>query len=398
MDHRETTLLGWNGIDAGPTAIVAIPVCNERLRIGACLKALAEQVGLGPGRLGIVLFLNNCTDGTADLVRSIDMPWPMRMIERNDPAASAGWARRIAMDAASDWLAESGYAEAVLLTTDADSRVAPDWVALNLAAIADGADAVAGRISLDRDEALLLPARLHARGRLEAEYEMLLMEICARLDPEPGNPWPCHWSKSGATLAARWSVYRQVGGVPDMPQGEDRAFIDAVRARDLIVRHAPEIEVVTSGRLDGRASGGVADTMKLRCDVPDSPCDERLERLERAVARVLRRRLLRHLHAQGRLATAWWLWAPLLAISPRTAEKIAGATFFGQAYAAIETASPRLRFEPVRPSELTRQIRRAQLLIRLLRRLKRPSRGARRAGTRPFATDGAPERPQPSTS
>ena len=174
-----------------------------------------------------------------------------------------------------------------------------------------GADAVAGRISLEPHEAALLPTLLHARGRLEAEYEAILTEIGARLDPEPGNPWPCHWSKSGATLAVRLPAYRAVGGMPDQPNGEDRAFVDAIRARDLVVRHDPAIEIVTSGRLDGPARfAAVADTMRLRCNVPDSPCDDRLERLHAAVARSLWRRRMRRLHWDGRIA-ATILWAPL---------------------------------------------------------------------------------------
>ena len=223
-------------------AVVAIPVRNERDRINACLQALAVQVGLASGSFGIVLFANNCTDDTCDLIRAFSaMPWPIRLIERTDSGASAGWARRIAMEAAADWLVDGGHADGIILTTDADSCVGSDWVARNLARIDEGADAVAGRISLDPHEAALLPERLHARGRLEAEYETILTEIAARLDPEPGNPWPCHWSKSGATLAVRMSAYTAAGGMPDMPSGEDRAFVDAIRARDLTVRHDPAI-------------------------------------------------------------------------------------------------------------------------------------------------------------
>ena len=350
-----------------PSAIVAIPIRNERDRVVACLASLAAQTGLDPGSFGIVLFANNCTDDTCDLVRGFaSMPWPLRLIETTNPAASAGWARRIAMEAAADWLAEGGHADGTLLTTDADSRVGVDWVARNLARLAEGADAVAGRISLEPHEAALLPTRLHARGRLEAEYEAILTEIGARLDPEPGNPWPCHWSKSGATLAVRLPAYRAVGGMPDQPNGEDRAFVDALRARDLVVRHDPAIEIVTSGRLDGRAVGGVADTMRLRCNVPDSPCDDRLERLHAAVARSLWRRRMRRLHWDGRIA-ATILWAPLLGVPRETARRIAVLPFAGQALAAIEKASPRLAYRPVRPSALPRQIVLGRALLGALR-------------------------------
>ncbi len=54
-----------------PLCVVAVPVRNEVDRIGACLHALAAQVGIGADELGIVLFLNNCTDGTAEAVAAL---------------------------------------------------------------------------------------------------------------------------------------------------------------------------------------------------------------------------------------------------------------------------------------------------------------------------------------
>ena len=79
--------------------------------------------------------------------------------------------------------------------------------------------------------------------------------MSARIDPDPSNPWPCHWTRSGASLAVRKSVYEQVG-MPEIPLGEDQVFVELLKTADMRVRHAPDIEVITSGRLDGRAAGG----------------------------------------------------------------------------------------------------------------------------------------------
>lgn len=349
-----------------PTTIVAIPVCNEEERIGACLAALEAQSGLQPGTFGILLLLNNCTDRTADIIAAVIAPtWPVRVIERASSQASAGWARRLAMQEAAAWLREGGN-RGVLLTTDADSRVGHDWVARNLAAITAGADAVAGRLALDAEEAARLPASLHLRGRREAAYEAMLTEICARLDPEAGNPWPCHWSKSGATIAVTLEAYDAVGGMSDQPTGEDRAFIDAIAATDRVVRHDPGIVVVTSGRLDGRATGGVADTIRLRCEDPESFCDDRLEAARRVVLRCRLRRRLRDLWREGGLRNMG-RWSSALAIAGPVAKQVVEAPFFGAAYAAIEAASPRLRLKPIRPQQLPRQMRVARVLLHLLR-------------------------------
>ncbi|WP_244496337.1 glycosyltransferase [Methylobacterium indicum] len=379
--HREQPTCGCIPEPAGPPrCVVAVPVRNEVDRIGPCLRALAGQEGAGA--FGIVLFLNNCTDGTAAAVAELAGPLglPLRVIARDWPGAQAGWARREAMEAAAAWLDE-GASEGVILTTDADSRVPPDWIARNLAALARGADAVAGRIALDEAEAARLPDALHARGRREGAYEALLVALEARIDPLPHDPAPRHATRSGASLAVSLSAYRAAGGLPALPLGEDRAFVAALLAIDARVRHDPGIVVVTSGRLDGRAPGGAADTMRLRCEAPQSPCDPRLEPLGRALFRYAWARRLRRLHGAGRLGHTR-LWAPWLRIAPAEARRIAALPAFGAALPAIEAASPLLARRPLRPDALPRRIAAARLVLAglrhgtdVLRRLRSVRRG-----------------------
>lgn len=343
---------GGNGDADAPhpalRAVVAVPVRNEAERIGACLRALEGQTKVDPGGFGVLLFLNNCTDGTAREIEAVraSTTFPLRVAIRDFAGAHAGWARRMAMDLAAEWLERANAGHGAILTTDADSRVPADWIARNLAALDDGADAVAGRTALDPAEAARLPAALHARGRVEARYEALLLELAARLAPDPHDPWPNHWTASGASLAVRLAAYRSVGGLPDMALGEDRAFVARLRSRGARVRHDPAIVVVTSGRLQGRAPGGAADTIRRRCEEPDSVCDERLEPLGRAAIRILRGRLARRL-------------------PPRAA------------------AAMPLPFKPLRPRQLPAQIGRARLLLALLRRPPRPGR-ALASPTAPF--------------
>ncbi len=99
-----------------PICVVAVPVRNEVDRIGACLDALAAQEGIGPDALGIVLFLNNCTDRTAEVVAAIlpGLPVRVRVITRDFAGAQAGWARREAMEAAAAWLQEAALGAAWL--------------------------------------------------------------------------------------------------------------------------------------------------------------------------------------------------------------------------------------------------------------------------------------------
>ena len=333
-------------------AVVAIPVRNEAERIGACLEALAAQIGLRPGALGIVLLINNTTDETGAAIEAArpDVPHALRVVVRDSPDANAGWARRGAMEAAAEWLESAGSGGA-LLTTDADSRVAPDWVVRNLAALAAGADAVAGTITLDPVDSARLSAALQARGRLEAEYHALLDELAALVDPDPDDPWPNHTVESGASLAVTRAAYRQVGGMPPIALGDDRAFLAKLREHDLRVRHDTSVRVVTSGRLAGRAAGGVADTMRARQDDPDCPCDARLEPFPQALRRLRWRRRLRLLHAGGRLARNT-RWLRLLDIPAADADALTALGRAGEVVSAAERSSGRLRSVPLRPSEL----------------------------------------------
>lgn len=369
--------------------VVAIPVRNEAERIGACLEALAAQRDIGASGLGVVLFLNNCTDETAHVVAALrpSLCIPVRVIERTFVGANAGWARREAMEAAADWLDEGELFDGLILTTDADSRVPADWVARNLAAVADGVDAVAGRIALDDADAARLPAALHERGSREGGYEARLIELEALIDPVPHDPWPRHWTTSGATLAVRLGTYRRVGGMPPLAVGEDKAFVSSLLSSDARVRHDPGILVVTSGRLDGRAPGGAADTMKLRCEVPESPCDPRLEPLPQALFRYAWRRRLRRLYASGRLDRVH-SWAPWIGIRADEARTIARLPTLGAILAAVEAKSPCLTYRPLRPRELPGQTRLASTVLLLMRGAGRLARAVRAVEGRPPLTQG----------
>ena len=357
---------------ARPDTVIAIPVRNEAERIARCLRAIDAQADLAPGRLGLVLFLNNCTDDTAGIVARLvpGMSIPVRVIEQTFAGAHAGWARRRAMEAAGMWLDEAAAvassAAGTLLTTDADSLVPPDWVAANLAALEAGADAVAGRVELIPEEAALLPPSLPARGRLEDSYDALITEMEARIDPDPHDPWPCHRTTIGASLAVRRDAYRQVGGMPEIPLGEDGAFVGALLQQGFRVRHDRAVLVLISARLTGRAAGGVADTIRSRCEEPDALCDARMEAVPRALHRYAWRARLRRLHGEGRLARDL-AWARRLGIPEAEALRIAALPRVGEIVAAVDRASPRLAYRPLMPRQLPGQIRFARLVLLLLR-------------------------------
>jgi hypothetical protein len=346
-----------------PGFVVAIPVKDEEERLPACLRALALQLDrlgrlIPPTLIRVVVFANNCTDRSASLARKLGggLPLDVRVVEARLPpaAAHAGNARRAAMDVAEAWLVEGGERDGVILTTDADSQVAPNWIAENLAAFEAGAEAVLGRIDLD-GEGKFLPDALHRRGELEDTYERLLTELSWLVDPLEHNPWPHHATISGASLGISRGAYCRVGRLPRVPLGEDKALIALLSRQDARIRYCPTVNVITSGRTNGRAPGGVADTLRIRSREPEAFCDDALEPFPTAFARALLRGRLRRLHAAGRLALDQD-WAAKLGISAREVNELVQESAFGAVWHVIEDRSPQFARRLLRPADLPEQI------------------------------------------
>lgn len=260
--------------------------------------------------------------------------------------------------------AEQAGSDGVLLTTDADSVVPSDWVARNLAALQTGVDIVCGRAIIDPVEAEIIPAHLHADDALECDLIALEDTFAWLLDPELHDPLPRHTEASGASLAVTVDAFIRVGGIPAIPAGEDRAFVRALWMIDARVRHDPLIEVIVSGRIVGRALGGMADAIRRRIVQQDEFTDEQVE----PASDAFRRYSLRH-----RARRAWSgsrdraLAADLMLALP-IVTRILSQRCFGGAWADLEAESPLLQRRRVRFADLTTEIASARVLLqRLLR-------------------------------
>ncbi|MDX3969130.1 MAG: hypothetical protein QHD01_21375 [Bradyrhizobium sp.] len=157
----------------------------------------------------------------------------------------------------------------------------------------------------------------------------------------------------------RLTAYRAVGGLPPKALGEDIAFTDLLDRKGFKVRHALDVSVVTSCRLDGRAIGGAADTMRHRRDVPDAECDDDLEQALRTLRRAVMRGFLRKAWQEKRVEQALrrMSYAPERSVLE-----------FSDIWAELSRHHPSLRRDrPLRPSELPRQIAMAHLILHHLR-------------------------------
>ncbi|NJC33377.1 hypothetical protein GGR88_000851 [Sphingomonas jejuensis] len=241
---------------------VAIPVKNEEAAIGACLAALDQAASRHPGRTTIVAVANDCDDRTVEIL-SAARPAHARLIwtavSLLPGHRHAGWARRLAFDAAAAVLS---HEDDLLLSTDADTEVDGAWIVRNAAHLGRGIDAVAGRALTRRAERKALGGQAFDRLNMLGRYYGLADYLRTAGDAHETEGWPRHFYEGGASIALRLGMYRAIGGAPTPPVAEDRALFDRIRAHGGNVVHPIDVRVFTSCRLDGRAPGGMADTFR----------------------------------------------------------------------------------------------------------------------------------------
>ncbi|MCC3151515.1 glycosyltransferase [Hymenobacter sp. BT770] len=251
---------------AGLQVCVIIPAKNEADSLPATLAALAAQTDwhgqpLPPGSYEVIVLANNCTDATAAVVRQQAKRYPhlplhVASLYLPKPHAHVGRARCLLMDVACARLQQVGSTAGIIASTDADTRVAPTWVAAIQAEIAAGADAVGGRILTEINAPALLPLR-RIKDR-DTAYRLMCARLEDLIDPNPADPWPRHHQHFGASLALTARAYCQVGGLPAVRFLEDEALCQALLRHDLAVRHSPRVQVLTSGRQQGRVEVGLS--------------------------------------------------------------------------------------------------------------------------------------------
>ncbi len=339
---------------SGAFVSIAVPACNEAGTIETCMSALDVAAAHAVGAtVQLVILVNNSSDRTAEIARR-HRPRALRarVLEITLPPrhAHAGGARRAAMEHAATLLPPDG----ILMTTDADSRVHPNWIAANLAELAAGADAVAGAVAFDEADRIALPL-LPARA-LEWQLAGLQAHLGSLVDPRAHDPWPNHIWAWGACLALTLSAYRRIGGLPSVPLAEDRALAAALERSDLKVRHSYAPLVLTSTRRHGRAPGGLADLLHSYVADEGTPCDAALEPTAALLRRLYWRAKLRRIAGENGLDAA-----------AKDAQRLgcnAGPVYgFGALWSAVEAQSPLLKRSRVTPAMLAGEIGLAQRWI-----------------------------------
>jgi hypothetical protein len=180
------------------------------------------------------------------------------------------------------------------------------------------------------------------------------------LDPESHDPYPRHTEASGASLAVTVDAFHMAGGIPPVPSGEDRQFVRKLWSMDKRVRHDPRVMVTVSGRLEGRAQGGMADAMRRRLVRQDEFTDEQVEPAADGWRRYGLRRLVRQAWNDQKIARKL---ADSLAVTENLLHATLALPFFGVAWGKLESLSPVLFLRRVAFVDLPQEIAAAEAFL-----------------------------------
>jgi glycosyltransferase involved in cell wall biosynthesis len=223
-----------------------VPACNEELTITACIESILTALDLSNEVQAswIVVVADCCEDRTAEIARAL-------LGDRGEvvstTASSPGAARRLGVDRVLKRFYGRASAGVWIANTDADSEPHADWISQQLVLANQGYCGVAGIVHL---------AAIDGQGPEVAERW--------RRDYLPHAAAETHPHVHGANLGIRADAYLDAGGWSNLTVAEDHCLWGRVRTCGWRIVSSIASVVTTSGRLDGRARGGFADTLRQK--------------------------------------------------------------------------------------------------------------------------------------
>lgn len=149
----------------------------------------------------------------------------------------------------------------IIMTTDGDTIVSPDWIAQTLLEIEDGAEVVGGRIELYSEELQCLDQFARLLHLKDERYRLLVAELEGKIMDDQYDPIPRHHQHFNGSFAITTDCYDRSGGVPVVEHLEDCAFFDRLQTIDTKSRHSFNVMVFTSARCVGRAQIGLSQQL-----------------------------------------------------------------------------------------------------------------------------------------
>jgi hypothetical protein len=233
-----------------PAVGVVLPVRDEEGLLGSSLRAIiaASRPLMATGhRVSLVLVLDRCRDDSAAVAEAV-----RHRAVAEDPrlgfsvvvseAANVGRARHLGAMRLLDACGDLDPTRVWLASTDADSKVPPNWLTHQMDQYRLGVEGWAGTVVIEdwsgRPPSLAASfAHRYRVDRLERPHV------------------------HGTNLAVRADAYLRAGGYPSIPTGEDHGLWQALVATGAHVVHDHTCPVITSSRVDARAPLGFAHAL-----------------------------------------------------------------------------------------------------------------------------------------
>ncbi|MBK5395805.1 glycosyltransferase [Pseudomonas sp. TH39(2020)] len=210
---------------------ILIPAHNEEALIEQCIRAALRAAcheRLGGETVLVLVVLDSCTDRSSEIVDSY--PVHSLAIEARNVGLARAAGARFLLDRGVRWISCS----------DADSRVAKDWLVAQLDL---GADAVCGTVTVDQWTA--------------AFDESAQIRYHQRYQARDG-----HRHIHGANLGISADAYRRAGGFAPLASDEDVQMVRQLERCGANIAWSQRPQVLTSARLDSRARGGFGDFLR----------------------------------------------------------------------------------------------------------------------------------------
>jgi len=216
-------------------AVVVIPAHNESANLPDCLKAVVTAAACSPMPVLTVVVLDACEDRSVNYAGRFGSDVHFIEVDVRNVGAARAAGFSYARSSAAMWGDESRVWYA---TTDADTRVDPDWL---IRQTTSGADVVLGVVRIANWRHL--PA---------AAVRRYLNAYRSKRRPDG------HGHVHGANMGFRADSYWKVGGFSDVATGEDVDLVRRFEEHHLVIDRDERLSVTTSARQKGRAPRGVA--------------------------------------------------------------------------------------------------------------------------------------------
>jgi glycosyltransferase involved in cell wall biosynthesis len=217
-------------------AVVVIPAHNEAARLPNSLKAVVTAAACSSMPVLTVVVLDACDDPSIDLAGRFGAD--VHFIEVDARNVGASRAAGFSYARTSCGMECTDESRIWYATTDADSRVDPDWLIRQTAA---GADMVLGVVRIANWR--------HLRPAAVRPY---LKAYRSKRRPDG------HGHVHGANMGFRAESYWRVGGFAALRSGEDVDLVRRFEEHGFIIDRDERLSVATSARQKGKAPKGFA--------------------------------------------------------------------------------------------------------------------------------------------